>query len=149
LEWCYYRVEDGKMGDQKFLDEWPDLYKSCHIINELGAGVAPWNYSKYDISNKEKIIKVNNKDLIFYHFHQFQILENNKFYRLGEIYTSVKKEPKIVYEIYEESILKVLSEVRQLDKNFNKGIYPNPNILKEKLKKILPRKIKNFIRRFL
>ena len=35
LEWCYYKLEDGKMGDQKFLDEWPKLYKSCHIIMKL------------------------------------------------------------------------------------------------------------------
>ncbi|MGO8085215.1 hypothetical protein [Rhizobium leguminosarum] len=34
------------MGDQKYLDEWPDLYANCHIIEHPGAGVAPWNYEK-------------------------------------------------------------------------------------------------------
>ena len=49
LEWCFYKLGDGKMGDQKYLDEWPDKYDSCHIIKELGAGIAPWNYSQYEI----------------------------------------------------------------------------------------------------
>ena len=149
LEWCYYKLEDGKMGDQKFLDEWPKLYKSCHIINETGAGIAPWNYSKYNISQKGNMIKINNENLIFYHFHQFKILENNNFYRLGEIYTSLKKEPNIVYEIYEKNLLGVLNDIRKIDKNFKKGIYPNPNLFKEKLKIILPRFLKNLYRKFI
>ena len=61
--------------------------------NETGAGIAPWNYSKYNISQEGNMIKVNNENLIFYHFHQFKILENNNFYRLCEIYT-IKKRAK-------------------------------------------------------
>ncbi|MGO8624669.1 hypothetical protein ACC817_36030, partial [Rhizobium ruizarguesonis] len=38
IEWCDYRLEDGKMGDQKYLDEWPDRYPNCHIIEHPGAG---------------------------------------------------------------------------------------------------------------
>ena len=56
LEWCFYKLEDGKMGDQKYLDEWPDQYASCHIIENMGAGIAPWNYSQYEIL--KKIIKL-------------------------------------------------------------------------------------------
>ena len=45
------------MGDQKYLDEWPDLYSSCHIIENMGAGIAPWNYCQYEISKKMIILK--------------------------------------------------------------------------------------------
>ena len=47
IEWCYYRLEEGRMGDQKYLDEWPALYKSCHVLQHPGAGIAPWNYAQY------------------------------------------------------------------------------------------------------
>jgi hypothetical protein len=47
LEWCYYKLEDDRMGDQKYLDEWPQRYESCHIIKHAGAGIAPWNYAQY------------------------------------------------------------------------------------------------------
>ena len=149
LEWCYYKLEDGKMGDQKFLDEWPNRYKSCHIIQELGAGIAPWNYSKYDIQKEDSKITINGKKLIFYHFHQFQILKNNKFFRLGNIYTSHKKEPESIYTIYEKKLLDSLVEIRKIDINFTDGIIKNSNYFKEKIKTFIPRKLKNLIRRYI
>ncbi len=148
LEWCYYKNEKGKMGDQKYLDEWPSKYENCHIIESMGAGIAPWNYSQYEISKNDNFIKINNEDLIFYHFHQFQLLENKKFFRLGKIYTSHKKEPLDIYEIYENKLIETLDFIRQIDMNFNDGIFKKKNFLKEKIKSLIPLKIKNIIRRF-
>ena len=149
LEWCFYKLEDGKMGDQKYLDEWPTKYNSCHIIKVLGAGIAPWNYSQYEIRNKHPEIKINGENLIFYHFHQFQILKKNKFYRLGEIYTSYKKEPDAIYVRYEEQLISSLNQIREIDEGFDYGINTSHNIFKEKIKLVVPRFLKNFIRRFL
>ena len=149
LEWCFYKLGDKKMGDQKYLDEWPNIYNSCHIIKDFGAGIAPWNYSQYEIKKKIDKITINGEDLIFYHFHQFQILKNYKFFRLGEIYTSNKKEPESIYEIYEKNILSTISDIRKVDKDFSDGIIKNRIILKEKIKYFVPRKIKNLLRRFL
>ncbi len=146
LEWCFYRNEEGKMGDQKYLDKWPEMYNSCHIIQNLGAGVAPWNYSQYEITEKDNSVRINNKKLIFYHFHQFQLLQNNKFFRLGEIYTSLKREPEFIYKIYECELLKTLDEIRKIDINFAFGIVQKTYPFKEKVKFLIPRKIKNFIR---
>ena len=137
------------MGDQKYLDEWPDLYKSCHIIENEGAGIAPWNYSQYEIHKKDNQIKINNENLIFYHFHQFQLLKKNKFYRLGEIYTSYKKEPNEIYKRYEEQLISSLNQIREIDKDFNYGINSNHNFFYEKIKLFMPRFLKNLIRRFI
>ena len=137
------------MGDQKYLDKWPDLYSSCHIIKNEGAGIAPWNYSQYDIQTKDNNIKINNKKLIFYHFHQFQILKKNKFYRLGEIYTSYKKEPDSIYKRYEEQLISSLNQIREIDEGFDCGINSNQNFFISKIKLFMPRFLKNLIRRFL
>ena len=149
LEWCFYKLEEGKMGDQKYLDEWPDLYTSCHIIENVGAGIAPWNYSQYEIKNKKDKITINGENLIFYHFHQFEILKNKEFFRLGKIYTSNQKEPELIYQIYEEKLLKSLSEINKIDKKFSAGIKNKNTLYKEKLKYLIPRKIKDFLRRSL
>lgn len=68
-DWCYNRHEDGKFGDQKYLNEWPELYKGhvCEISNP-GAGLAPWNLPNYRIAEGPT---VDGQPLVFYHFHEY------------------------------------------------------------------------------
>jgi hypothetical protein len=125
IEWCYYRLEDGKMGDQKYLDEWPNRYATCHILEHLGAGVAPWNYAQYKFGHDASgNITVNGVALMFYHFHQFQLLDYGKFERLSTFYTSECVEPNSVYEAYEADLIKRLVEVRSVVPDFKGGLKP-------------------------
>lgn len=129
IDWCYYRLEDGKMGDQKYLDEWPDRYSSCHIITHKGAGVAPWNYAQYGFGVGEKgSVTVDGVSLIFYHFHQFQLLGNGGFDRLSTFYTSKCSEPSAVYETYEAELKKCLNDVRNIVPDFKSGLKSAPKI---------------------
>lgn len=125
IEWCYYRLEEGRMGDQKYLDEWPGLYPACHIIEATGAGIAPWNYETLSFSRANGAeILVNGAPLIFYHFHQFQLLENGMFDRLSLFYTSVCKEPEDVYSAYEAALIEALRKVRGVSPGFSAGLRP-------------------------
>lgn len=69
LEWCYDRFEDGKFADQKYLDQWPALFKGVVVIELKGAGVAPWNQARYAFSANGGRVNVDDQPLIFYHFH--------------------------------------------------------------------------------
>ena len=40
VEWCFARLENGRMGDQKYLDEWPARYATTHVLQHPGAGLA-------------------------------------------------------------------------------------------------------------
>lgn len=72
-EWCYYRNEDGKFGDQKYLDEFSSLYpyQVCEIQNP-GVGLAPWNIANYVVDESRGHVRVDANPLIMYHFHEYQ-----------------------------------------------------------------------------
>lgn len=163
LEWCYYRVENGKMGDQKYLDEWPDLYQNLHIIEHVGAGVAPWNYIQYRFEvGPQAGIKVDGRPLIFYHFHQFQILNNGSFDRLSTFYTDVCHEPEMVYRAYESEIRSALDKIRTVSPDFALGMKPAPDnssvisdatsmlpgeVLQKRMKRLMPKRVRAWISR--
>lgn len=83
LEWCYARVEEGKFGDQKYLDQWPELFGSeVHILSQKEKTLAPWNVAYYEKLGHGQVTP------IFYHFHGFRILSPNELllysgYRVG------------------------------------------------------------------
>lgn len=149
IEWCYYRLEDGKMGDQKYLDAWPERYPSTHILKHAGAGIAPWNYAQYRFGTAaDGALTVNESPLIFYHFHQFQLLENGKFDRLSSFYTSDCPEPPALYERYESALRQVLRDVRLLVPGFSAGMKPAAQVASRRwAQRFLPRAVKDVLRR--
>lgn len=151
IEWCFYRLEDGRMGDQKYLDEWPQLYASCHILQHPGAGIAPWNYAQYAFGNDASgNITVQSALLIFYHFHQFQMLDNGRFDRLSAFYTSECREPGPIYLRYETILKEILAEVRVLVPDFSAGLKPAAQVAGRRwVQRYLPMWAKNILHRFI
>ena len=73
-EWCYQRTEDGKFGDQMYLDDWPARFPNLHILENVGAGLAPWNVGNYRIGAEEgKTPTVDGGPIVFFHFHSLQV----------------------------------------------------------------------------
>ena len=69
LEWCFARCEDGKFGDQLYLDEWPDRFEGVVVLQHKGAGLAPWNFVRYRFAWGTEGATVDDSPLVFYHFH--------------------------------------------------------------------------------
>ena len=77
VEWCYDNAETGLYGDQKYLDEWPALYgDALCIIEHVGAGVAPWNWTRYHFERRGETLLCDGEPLIFFHFHGLRIFNS-------------------------------------------------------------------------
>jgi len=71
-EWCYSYVEDGKYGDQLYLNDWTERFEGVGVLKHVGAGLAPWNQIQYHYTLKgEAGLLIEGLPLVFYHFHAF------------------------------------------------------------------------------
>lgn len=72
LEWCYYKLEETRCGDQKYLDYFAENFSGVHALRHIGAGLAPWNVGQYRFSRRPNgTITADNAVVIFYHAHAF------------------------------------------------------------------------------
>lgn len=64
IEWCFSRFEDGKFGDQKYLDELPLLFSNeIHVLQNKELLLAPWNAVRFPYGNS-----------VVWHFHSLRIV---------------------------------------------------------------------------
>lgn len=150
IEWCFYRLEETRMGDQKYLDAWPRDFRSVHIIQHLGAGVAPWNFGQYEFGcSGDELLTVNREPLIFYHFHQFQLLSNGRFDRISAVYKVLGPEPEAVYKAYENAISATMLEIRVIEPAFRAGLKSATRVGAQRIAQgLLPAPVKELFKKF-
>lgn len=118
IEWCYARAEDGKFGDQKYLDSWPELFENeVHVLSKLDAILAPWNAKRFPYSSA-----------IAWHFHGFRILDDGE-YLLHSGYLVPAVVDEYVYKSYMKEIEMATSRIAYKIIQSRK-----PNVLLSKLK---------------
>lgn len=120
IEWCYARAEDGKCGDQKYLDAWSNRFEGIHELQHLGGGVAPWNIQQYsfvDTTSSGIVCRErqtgNIFNLVFYHFHGTTFYTNNIVRLTGGFYKLNLKAKKILYIPYVKSLTEIAIKVKQ------------------------------------
>lgn len=106
LEWCYSKREQGKFGDQKYLDQWPELFgDEVHILRQMDKTLAPWNVCFFEQKDGGRVSPV------FYHFHGFRIVAPDKAllysgYQIGNAFDEI-------YQPYLSCLLGKFSQLRQ------------------------------------
>ena len=109
LEWCYDRMEGERFADQKYLDNWTDQFKNVLVVQGKGAGIAPWNISKYSLTQKSGHTFCDEHPLIFYHFQGLRVISKNCI-RHGLHLARVRSTGpmrKYVYASYIESLIQI------------------------------------------
>jgi hypothetical protein len=122
-EWCYHRVEDGKLGDQKYLDDWPERFEGVVVLQHKGAGLAPWNVSKYTVTKKGDEIRVDDEPLIFYHYQSLAVVnDGRKFVLASPEYGISRSNAKILYAPYIEAMKRAMAELHRIEPGYAFGI---------------------------
>lgn len=103
IEWCFARYEDGKFGDQKYLDDWPERFgDSVHVLQNEAATQAPWNAQRFD------------PDLArLFHFHELRTMTPTRV-RLGH-YRIPKATIAKLYRPYLDDLAAALETLRDID----------------------------------
>jgi hypothetical protein len=144
--WCFSYFEDGKFGDQKYLDDWPERFKGVHVSNNLGGGVAPWNVQQYNFSIElpgVKGVEVLTKKtfpVIFYHFHALKFLKGGGI-DLGT-YKLSKESLSLLYKPYIMHISRIENYLESLENYNYREVSADQTFWLKKIARILKRKIK-------
>lgn len=65
IEWCFARSENGKFGDQKYLDDWPERFADqVHVLQHQEWTQAPWNATRFPYGSA-----------VTYHFQGLRLVE--------------------------------------------------------------------------
>jgi glycosyltransferase involved in cell wall biosynthesis len=124
-EWCYDRAEDGKYGDQLYLNEWPERYPEVRVLQHVGAGVAPWNNDQYrygvDASGRPL---VDGRELIFYHFHALVFVTEGLIVPAKHVsYPLPRGVIVLCITPYLDSLLASIARVQALLPDFSAGLW--------------------------
>ena len=91
-EWCSEIAANGKMGDQKYLDSWPNLFLDhVHVLKNLALIQAPWNGNRFDIH-----------DAVLYHFQGLRFIDDSRIRISG--YKISSRVRRHVYDPYFEDL---------------------------------------------
>ena len=102
-----YEASVGIVGDQKYLDDWPRVFKDVYQIQEPGVNLAPWNHENYQIRKNEDQWEVDGSKLVFYHFHGFRTRANGLVDPVADSYRIKKEVPRDLYLEYFNLVKKV------------------------------------------
>ncbi|HEV7998771.1 MAG TPA: hypothetical protein VGP63_02750 [Planctomycetaceae bacterium] len=109
LEWCFARYENGKFGDQIYLDQWPTLFGDrVHIVRQVEKTLAPWNVRHFSQQGAQQTQR--RLEPVFYHFHGLRLLGGRRA-RLFKFY-DVSAAGLTIYERY---LVALANSYAQLD----------------------------------
>jgi hypothetical protein len=138
LEWCYYRVEDGKLGDQKYLDDWPERFERVHVLEHVGGGLAPWNVSRYRIHERGGEVMVDDVPLVFYHFHSLKLFRTPSPFRRAwsSAYPVEGEELRLMWQPYLAALGRALEMIRRIEPSFEAGFVDEADVARRWLRSV-------------
>ena len=125
IEWCYARHENGKFGDQKYLDDWLTRFEGVHVLQHPGGGIAPWNLQQFQFIEEDQSISIIEKKsgckfpLIFFHFHGVKFFTDGYISCCDPIYEISTQTKKLIYIPYFKKLIAMENKIKSEGVRFN------------------------------
>ncbi|MEO6876182.1 MAG: hypothetical protein ABI222_15300, partial [Opitutaceae bacterium] len=89
LAWCHDRLEDGKYGCQKYLDDWPVQFGATVLeLAHPGVNLAPWNWAAHawmTESSPSGRVHVDGQPVVLFHFAGFKPIFGTWWWQSGQL----------------------------------------------------------------
>lgn len=118
IDWCFARVEEGRFGDQKYLDDWETRFRGVQVLQNRSGALAPWNLQQYELQIRDGSLWVKHGSgdfgpLVFFHFHGLKFFAN----RMVQISTPIYEIPddwkKNIFFPYTRTLIQLGREIRE------------------------------------
>ncbi|WML39951.1 putative nucleotide-diphospho-sugar transferase [Neobacillus sp. OS1-2] len=113
---CRISPEESLFGDQKYLDELPKLFPSICSITTPGVNIGPWNELKYQFSNVNKSVFIDDHLLIFYHFSGLRMISEDT---IQSVYRENQKNRPFIYQEYQNELSNSVDLIKNVEPSFN------------------------------
>lgn len=117
LEWCHDRAEDGRYGDQAYLNDWPDRFRGVRVLEHPGAGLAPWTDNE-GLSGDGDVVTIRGRPLVFFHYQSLRMYRTRRraplSWRVYRGYRISPRERELVWEPYVDRLRGAIEELLPL-----------------------------------
>jgi hypothetical protein len=129
---CFEYTKDRPRSypGQTSLNDWPERFEGVKVIENPGAGVAPWNIQHRTINIVDSVPHVDGVPVVFYHFHQYGRYGDGS-HELGH-YPLTRQAIDAFYKPYVHALASAERRVRAVDPGFrHQRTYPDNKSLGE------------------
>ena len=117
-----YYSSDTTFADQKYLDQFTNLFNCGASSHHKGLNVAPWNVENFIIEVYAGRVYVDDFPLLLYHFQGLQLFDNGT----ASLYIGDMRIPDVlrinIYQRYLEAMLRSFVKIRGVDPAFSNGL---------------------------
>jgi|GEM_PF-1039699 len=130
-EWCYNRYENGKIGDQGYLGDWPTRFPGVVVLENTAAGVAPWNHDQYALGrDADGAPTIDGRALIFYHYHALSWITPDRALPFKHTHYPIREDLALLFfPPYLEALRRARDLVHSVHPEADFGFEPNQDLI--------------------
>jgi hypothetical protein len=122
IESCSVIPTDTTFADQKYLDQFSELFPFGVSARHRGLNVAPWNVENFSVKTHARCVYVDDVPLLLYHFQGLQLFDNGT----ASLYIGDMRIRDVlrvnIYQPHLLALLKAFERIRAVDPAFASGL---------------------------